>query len=316
MTTLTQIKSTIAEPLKQLDLRYRATLQSPVALVNEINDYLLARSGKQIRPLLVLLSAYAGHESLSQEMLDQKIELAITMEMLHNSSLMHDDVVDESELRRGRESVRHRWSNKIAVLCGDYYLALVMEILNRLNDISISQAINNTVIEMTEGELLQQQVSRTTNLDEENYNSVIYKKTASLMATCCEIGYAPLRDFGKHFGMAFQIRDDIMDYHPDAETGKPQGNDIRERKMTLPILKYLQMADCQERERVLELLKHEAINDEEADALVNKVADSGALTAAAQALNSEIAQARQALTQLKDSDYKTALYDLAGILAL
>lgn len=314
MTKLTRIKSTVSAPMQQMEKLYRETLHSPVALVNEINDYLLSRSGKQIRPLLVLLSAFAGDNKMSQHAIDQKVELALAMEILHNSSLMHDDVVDESELRRGRESVRHRWSNKIAVLCGDYYLALVMNLLNKVGDHHISQVVNNTVIEMSEGELLQQQVSRANDLSEDNYFSVIYKKTASLMAACCEIGYAPLREYGKNFGMAFQIRDDIMDYHPDSETGKPQGNDIRERKMTLPILKYLENASPEEASRVVDLLKKDDLSDSDADDLVSKVSQSGALSLSTKVLDDYIMKAKMSLDILEDSEYKSALSDLVELL--
>lgn len=316
MTTLTQIKTTIADSLQLMEQKYRATLNSPVPLVNEINEYILARSGKQIRPLLVLLAAHAGNKEMTRKLVEDKTNLAIAMEILHNSSLMHDDVVDESEMRRGRPSVRHRWSNKIAVLCGDYYLALVMNILNTVGDTNAEQVVNQTVIEMSEGELLQQQVSRNIDLSEKNYYDVIYKKTASLMATCCEIGHKALRSYGEHFGMAFQIRDDIMDYHADKETGKPQGNDIRERKMTLPMLKYLELADDKEQAHVIELLKHEEISDNEVEDLIGKVSASGAMELAANVLTEHIDKAKQALEVVEDSVYKSALKDLADQLKL
>lgn len=312
--TLQEIKSTISEPLSKMEEQYRRTLYSPVPLLNEINDYLLARSGKQIRPLLVILSAYAGIGELDENTMQEKINLAIAMEMLHNSSLMHDDVVDESELRRGRETVRQHWSNKIAVLSGDYYLARVMQILNEIGDSNISQIVNSTVIEMSEGELLQQQVSRNMDQNEANYYSVIYKKTASLMKACCQIGYDGLKTFGEHFGMAFQIRDDIMDYHTDKETGKPQGNDIRERKMTLPLLCYLKKASEEEAEKVLALLKKDTLTDQEADEVVAKVTASGALDDAHIILENKLEEARTELMQLPDSKYKMALNHLIDLM--
>lgn len=321
MNTLEEIKKTIAKPMQHFNDMYREQLHSTVALVNEINDYLMARNGKQIRPVLVMLSAEAGMAAnISQEEYDKyianKVKLAMAMEILHNSTLMHDDVVDESPLRRGRETIKQRWSNKIAVLCGDFYLAQVMNILNEVNDPDVCMMINRTVIEMSEGELLQQQVSHEKDLDEVNYYNVIYKKTASLMATCCEIGYQPLREYGHQFGMAFQIRDDIMDYHSDSETGKPKGNDIKERKMTLPLLCYLKRVDAETRENTLKQLRQDILEDEEADAIVDRVVKSGALEDAYKILKERIDKAKEALSVVNESKYKTALIKLADMLII
>ena len=321
MNTLEEIKKTIAEPMQRFNAKYREQLHSSVTLVNEINNYLWERNGKQIRPVLVLLSAAAGlEENMMQDeyekYITEKVDLALAMEILHNSSLMHDDVVDESPLRRGRETVKQRWSNKIAVLCGDFYLAQVMDILNKVNKKEISMVVDRTVIEMSEGELLQQQVSHEKDLEESNYYNVIYKKTASLMAACCEIGYQPLRTYGYEFGMAFQIRDDIMDYHSDKETGKPQGNDIKERKMTLPLLCYLKRVDDEMREFTLKQLKQDVLEDETADEIVNRVVESGALEDAYKILQKRISNAKESLKVVKDSKYKTALMDLADLLMI
>lgn len=320
MNAIEDLKKLMGNTLEKFNTRYAEQLHSMVPLVNEINEYLQARSGKQIRPLLLLASAEAGlvnqPQSRREELMEEKIQLAIAMEILHNSSLMHDDVVDESAVRRGQETVRQKWSNKIAVLCGDYYLAQVMDILNRIHNTPISHIVDRTVIEMSEGELLQQYISRTYDQSLENYCSVIYKKTASLMSACCEIGYASLKTYGEEFGMAFQIRDDILDYHDEKETGKPCGNDIKEHKMTLPLLCYLKQASQQEQQRIKDLFSNEVITDQTAAELVAQVTHTNALHQAHEILRQRIASARNNLTEIQDSPYKEALYNLAGSLIL
>lgn len=320
MNAIEKIRELIAPTLELFNKSYAEQLHSVVPLLNEINAYLLERSGKQIRPLLVLTSAEADLYGQTGEAYEKamatKIQLALAMEILHNSSLMHDDVVDESPLRRGRETVRQKWSNKIAVLCGDFYLAQVMNILNEINDRKISAIVDNTVIEMSEGELLQQQVSRTYDVNRDHYFSVIHKKTASLMASCCEIGCSKLKEYGEQFGMAFQIRDDILDYHPERETGKPCGNDIRERKMTLPLLCYLSLVDEAEQQWVKKVFEQDSLSDEEVNTLVEKVWNSGALDEAKKELHQRITKAQEALNVLVDSPYKSALFDLSTSLEL
>lgn len=320
MNAIETLRLLLKPQLTQFDQLYSSQMLSSVPLVNEINEYLRARSGKQIRPLLLLASAQAGlypgsgHEH--DKVMATKTKLALAMEILHNSSLMHDDVVDESALRRGQETVRQHWSNKIAVLCGDYYLAQVMAILNQVNDKEVSMIVDRTVIEMSEGELLQQQISRSYDQDEENYNNVIFKKTASLMGACCEIGYRMLREFGVQFGMAFQIRDDILDYHPESETGKPCGNDIKENKMTLPLLCYLQQNGKEEQIRVRQLFESGPVSDADARNLSERVRQSGALHLAHMKLSQRIQQAIEALKVLPDSPYRAALEQLSLSLSL
>lgn len=316
---LQPIQNIVAEQLSAFADEYRRQLQSSVTIINSINDYLTQRKGKMLRPLLTLLSAGAAHGSIA----DYKIQMAVALEMLHNSSLIHDDVVDESSLRRGMETVSHRWSNQIAVLAGDFYLAKVMHLLCLHASYEERDIVSRTAIEMSEGELLQQQASRNIDLSEENYMDTIYKKTASLMASCCEVGAwsstplsaAPsLREYGRLFGLAFQMRDDILDYSPETETGKPCGNDIKERKMTLPLIYFFHQTSSSIQQRLSALLKQPFIGDEEASEVVDMVHRSSALEQTRQTIRKVVDQAIAQLHSLTPSPYRDGLHQLTALL--
>lgn len=318
MTDLAQITHIVAPQLEAFEREYADQLHSSVKLANTITDYLNTRRGKQLRPLLTLLSAGACQGEITQH----SIKMAVAMEMLHNSSLIHDDVVDESSLRRGIPTVNNTWGNKIAVLSGDFYLAKVMTLLCRYASTEEMDVVNGTAVSMSEGELLQQQTAHSLNLDEENYIATIEKKTASLIASCCEIGslagdnkgYASLlRTFGLHFGLAFQMRDDMLDYMPEANTGKPYGNDIQERKMTLPLINYLATADPSRKEMLLKQIADGA-DEIIAMQIVAEISHSAAMQKTQERINSEIAVAIEAISPLPDSIYKQALIDLATLL--
>ena len=220
--TQNEIRQVVADQFRLFEEEYHRHTYSGVQLMQEVNDYVDRRSGKRLRPLLLLL-ADGGRDIVRAS------RLAAAMEMLHSASLMHDDVVDESTERRGQESVNGHWGNAVAVLCGDYYLSRVMNIMNELDEKEATRIVNNVVKEMCEGELIQQQYLRGGVFDKGSYMDVIYKKTAVLMRSCCELGNPLLREFGEHFGMAFQLRDDLMDYGT-------------EETKTLPPLKELQAA--------------------------------------------------------------------------
>ncbi len=214
---LTQLIQPIHHHFEAFQKEYRHRIHSSVPLLNEVEDYLNQFPGKQLRPLLVLLAAEA-----CGAMTKSHIVLATIVEMLHNATLMHDDVVDESDNRRGHDSVRRRWGNQVAVLCGDYYLAEVMATLHQIDDPTVTNIVSNTVCTMCEGEL-KQLANANRQLDEATYLDIIGSKTASLIATCCELGAyhigsrtaspyrEELRNFGHHYGIVFQIRDDMHD---------------------------------------------------------------------------------------------------------
>lgn len=193
---------------------YNEHLQSDVTLIGDINHHIASHAGKELRPMLVLLSA-------GEQINENTIRLAAAVEMLHNASLMHDDVVDCSDTRRGQPAVNNAWNNAIAVLCGDYYLARVMGIVSEIGDEESSKIINRTVVTMAQGELLQLSKHPC------DYYNVIYRKTASLMEACCELGCRKMKEFGRHFGMAFQLRDDWMDYEEEPSASKPSREELK-----------------------------------------------------------------------------------------
>ena len=208
---LSNIQEPILPQLKAVSEIYQQQLQSGVALIGEINSYNFQASGKLIRPTLLLLSAGTlDTEKVSQP---NTLNLAAAMEMLHNSTLIHDDVVDDDDMRRNQESIKHRWGNAVAVLTGDFYLAHVMKLLFDAGDKAIMQLVGNTVMEMSEGELQQLALHKEGKaITPDTYREVLRCKTASLMSTCCAIGNPALKEFGEHYGLAFQLRDDINDH--------------------------------------------------------------------------------------------------------
>lgn len=320
MSSLNEISSIISEPLAQFDKEYGNYLHSEVPLLQSITSFLLSRQGKHIRPMLTILSSGASLGSIPEK----KIKLAVGLEMLHNSSLIHDDIVDEAQMRRGIPTVNQRWGNKIAVLSGDFFLANVMHILCSNATPNEMNIVNRTAIEMSEGELLQQQTVRESDFSIDVYRNTIFKKTASLLATCCEIGClhdaidpsfpSMFQQFGYHFGMAFQMRDDILDYSPNIASGKLFGNDIKEKKITLPLIRLMEQASEGDKNFVWSLLKSEVIDDIQVEQLISLMNSRGALTTTRQDIKDEVDKAIEALQPIPSSQYKDGLVALANIL--
>lgn len=230
--TLHQLQSAVDTEYNDFCTRYHNFASSDVPLLREVEQYLSEHAGKQLRPLLVLLSAKA-----SQGRVEEKhILTAIAVEMLHNATLMHDDVVDESDQRRGSDSIRHRWGNQVAVLCGDFYLSQVLSILRDINEAPLADLFNQTVAAMCEGELRQLSLLSNHSNSEPDYLNVIGAKTANLMALCCQCGaydfnrhaFLPcsdtLRAYGYNYGMLFQIHDDLNDSNTNHDIQLPQRN--------------------------------------------------------------------------------------------
>ena len=212
--TQTEIRQVVADEFKLFEQEYHRNTYSTIGLMQEVNNYVDSRSGKRMRPLLVLL-CNGGRDNVRAS------RLAAAMEMLHSASLMHDDVVDMSTERRGQDSVNGRWGNQVAVLCGDFYLARVMMIMNELNDDDATRIVADTVKTMCEGELLQQQYLMQHRFDNSQYMDIIYRKTGALMTACCQLGDPRLRQYGVCFGTAFQVRDDLLDYESDDNSVLP-----------------------------------------------------------------------------------------------
>jgi octaprenyl-diphosphate synthase len=265
--SLARIISPVKTELRQFETHYREALKSHVGLVDAIVRYVARRRGKRIRPALVLLSA-----SACGSIRESTYRGAALVELLHTATLIHDDVVDDSATRRGFASINAVWKNKVAVLMGDYVLARGLLLALQNGDEQLLQSASEAVRRMSEGELLQIQKSRQLNIDEETYFRIIGDKTASLLAACCEIGaksttgdaalIARMRSFGEHLGIAFQIRDDILDYlGKESLIGKPVGGDLKEKKMTLPLIYSFTKAPAGVNRSILRLLKKGVTKD-------------------------------------------------------
>ncbi|MDD3742353.1 MAG: polyprenyl synthetase family protein, partial [Lentimicrobiaceae bacterium] len=239
MKVLEEIKIPVEAHLDEFEKAFRQSLKSNVLLLDRITRYLVKRKGKQIRPLFVFLSAgAAGNINASTQ------RAATLIELLHTATLIHDDVVDDSNERRGTFSINALWKNKIAVLVGDFLLSkgLLLSMDNR--DYELLRIVSNATREMSEGELLQIEKARRLDIEESVYFEIIRKKTASLIASCCASGAASagcseemvnkFYEFGELTGIAFQIKDDLFDYNHNANTGKPSGIDLKEKKLTMP----------------------------------------------------------------------------------
>jgi len=260
--SLSDITRTLDLELSKFNDVYKQSLKSKVALVDLITRYILKQKGKKIRPVLVLLSS-----KITNEINDRTYRGAILVELLHTATLVHDDVVDNAETRRGFPSINAVWKNKIAVLMGDYLLARGLMLAVESDDYDFLKVITNTVKRMSEGELLQISKTRRLNNDEETYFRIISDKTASLISTCCEIGaravtndlekIKAMKDFGENLGIAFQIRDDILDYIGTKKIfGKPLGGDIKEKKLTLPLIHALKNANSTESKKIISSIKN------------------------------------------------------------
>lgn len=260
MSKLDEIKAPINTELNLFESKFRDAMKSSVPLLDTIMTYIVKRKGKQIRPIFVFYCA-----KIFNGITDETYRGASLVELLHTASLVHDDVVDDSDERRGFFSINALWKNKIAVLVGDYLLSRGLLLSVQHKDYHLLEIVSNAVKEMSEGELLQIEKTRKLNLSEEIYYDIIRKKTASLIASCCAIGAASsgatsaqieqMRLFGEKIGIAFQMKDDLLDYG-DADIGKPTGIDLKEKKLTLPIIYTLNNADKATRKTIINTIKN------------------------------------------------------------
>jgi octaprenyl-diphosphate synthase len=244
----------------EFEKRFRDNMQSDVALLDKVTHYMIKRKGKQVRPMFVFLTA-----KMLGEITPKTYDAATLVELLHTATLVHDDVVDDANERRGHFSVNALWKNKIAVLVGDYMLSKILLLSLEKNNPDLLEVVARSVKEMSEGELLQIEKAKLLDITEEIYFDVIRKKTASLIATCCESAALSvdrkdirqtMKQFGEYVGIAFQIKDDIFDYGAPDKIGKPTGLDIRERKLTLPIIYTLNNSTPEVRKELINILKN------------------------------------------------------------
>lgn len=310
--TLDNLREPIRQELREFDRFFREAMRSRIGLVDLIARYIVRQKGKRVRPILVLLSAKA-----CGTVTEGTFRAATLVEILHTATLVHDDVVDDADTRRGFASINAVWKNKIAVLMGDYLLARGLLLSLESNDYYFLRSTSQAVKRMSEGELLQIQKSRQLNIDEETYLRIIADKTASLLSTCTDIGCASvsesetlrgvMREFGENVGMAFQIRDDLLDYlGRKSILGKPTGIDVKEKKLTLPLIIALRNADRKEARQALRIIRGGA-KQRDIAWIVEFVENNGGIDYARAKAEHYAALARQNLTALADSPARDAL---------
>jgi octaprenyl-diphosphate synthase len=306
----------IAEELKIFESRFKDSVKSNVPLLDRIMKYVVKTKGKQLRPMFVLLSA-----KMTGNINESTYRAASLVELLHTATLVHDDVVDESMERRGVFSVYALWKAKVSVLVGDYLLAKGLLLSLDNDDFKILQILSRAVKEMSEGELLQLEKSRSLNLDEDIYFRIITNKTASLLASACSAGaYSASKDleiaekmrlFGEKVGIAFQIKDDLFDYGKD-DVGKPTGNDIKEKKVTLPLIYTLNNVDKSLRKELIYIIKNQNRVKEKIDFVISKVEDAGGIRYATEKMNEYRNSALQILEDFPASETRETLADLVN----
>jgi octaprenyl-diphosphate synthase len=314
MSELNQIKKPIAGELASFEKYFHGVMKTNIPLLNLVINYLLRRKGKQMRPILVFLTAkLMGNPNPST------FTAAALIEILHTATLIHDDVVDESNERRGFFSINALWKSKVAVLLGDYLLAKGLLLAVNNKEYELLNIVAEAVKEMSEGELLQLKNSRKHSITREEYYEIIRKKTATLISCCSACGAKSvgmpdetvheMKLFGEMLGMAFQIKDDLLDYQINSFTGKPLGNDLREKKLTLPLIYALEQAEKPERNRILRIISHPARNQYRFDEVLRFVEQNGGIEFARNQMNEYCIQALKKLDSYQTGDVKTALHE-------
>ncbi|MGB6151524.1 MAG: polyprenyl synthetase family protein [Pricia sp.] len=313
MKIVSQIKQPVEQEMELFELKFRDAMSSQVALLNRITYYIVNRKGKQMRPMFVFLTAKLLNDGAVNE---RTYRGASVIELIHTATLVHDDVVDESNKRRGFFSINALWKNKIAVLVGDYLLSkgLLLSIDN--GDFDLLRIISVAVREMSEGELLQIEKARRLDITEEVYYDIIRQKTATLIAACCSLGACSVkpdspdvetfRKFGELCGMAFQIKDDLFDYGSKS-IGKPTGIDIKEQKMTLPLIYVLNNCSTSEKKWLINSVKNHNKDKKRVKEVIAFVKDHGGLDYAVQKMLSYKEEALELLAAYPSSEYKSAL---------
>jgi octaprenyl-diphosphate synthase len=287
-------------------------MKSSVPLLDKITTYIVKRKGKQIRPMFVFLSA-----QVSGEVNDSTHRAAALIELLHTATLVHDDVVDDSNERRGFFSVNALWKNKIAVLIGDFLLSKGLLLSLDNNDFHLLKIVSTAVREMSEGELLQIEKARRLDISEEIYFEIITKKTATLIAACCAAGTASVtgdqkaievaRSFGTLTGIAFQIKDDLFDFGTEENIGKPTGIDIKEKKMTLPLIYALNNCSWIEKRKIINIIKNHNEESEQVRVVIDFVIAKGGIAYANRIMHEYKAKALEILKQLPDNSARQSL---------
>lgn len=314
MPVLTRIKMPVEKEMAEFEAYFKKTMRSEIPLLNLILNYIIRRKGKQMRPLLVFLTA-----RLNGVISESTFVAATFIELLHTASLVHDDVVDDAHERRGALSINALWNSKIAVLVGDYLLSKGMLISVEKNRFDMLEIVSEAVKSMSEGELLQLQKARKLNIKEEDYFKIIISKTAALLSACTACGarsvtedpeiIQQMKDFGENIGIAFQIKDDILDYEGTGLTGKTVGNDIKEKKITLPLIHALEQAANSKKRHILTIVKNRKKTKDEINEVISFVSDYGGMEYAEIKMNQYRDKALAILDTYPDSGVKDSLKD-------
>jgi len=317
MSKLNQIKAPIAKEMNLFEGRFKESMKTSAPLLDTITRYIVKRKGKQIRPMFVFLSAH-----LTGEVTEKTYRAGILIELLHTATLVHDDVVDDSNERRGFFSLNAIWKNKIAVLVGDFLLSKGLLLSTENGDYRLLEITANAVKMMSEGELLQIEKARRLDIVEEVYFEIIKRKTASLIASCCACGAASngstdeviqlMSEFGEKIGIAFQIKDDLFDYENSHLIGKPTGIDIKEQKMTLPLIYALNNTDNSTRKKIIRIVKNNNNDPQKVAEVIEFVNRSGGLEYASRKMMEYKEAALKMLNTFPNSEYKTSLIDLVN----
>jgi octaprenyl-diphosphate synthase len=314
---LSQIQQPVTSELKEFHSRFKSYLKSDIKLVDYAIRFILSQKGKKLRPLLVLLAA-----KVSGEITDRSYRGASLVELLHTATLVHDDVVDKAEKRRGLPSLNKIWGNKISVLVGDFLLSKGLMISVDNKDYDLLGTITNTVKRMSEGELLQIYKAKKMDIDESTYFKIISDKTASLISTCCEIGarsatsdsqkIEAFRNYGEYLGIAFQIQDDILDFIGETKIfGKIQGGDLKESKITLPLIFALQNCSEEKRKEIKKILKR-GVTDKNIKDIVLFVKESGGIEYSQKVAHNYSDKAKECLNIFDETDEKKSLISLVN----
>lgn len=311
---LEEIKAPIAREMEEFEQKFRASMHTRVMLLDKIMNYIVKRKGKQMRPMFIFLSA-----GTCGKITESTFRAASLIELLHTATLVHDDVVDDANYRRGFFSINALWKNKIAVLVGDFLLSRALMLSVDHKEFDLLAIGTESIKEMSEGELLQMEKARHLDISEDVYFQIIQQKTASLIASCCAMGASSagsdaatvekMKTFGLRIGMAFQIKDDLFDYGDDG-IGKPVGIDIKEKKMTLPLIHALGKASWLEKRKIIGIVRNESEKAGKVKEVIDFVKKSGGIDYAKEAMDRYYKQALEILADFPDSPYKKSLAGL------
>lgn len=314
MAALTDIKKPVASEMREFESYFRRTLQSDIPFFHIILNNIIRRKGKQMRPLLVFLTA-----KLNGTITETSFVAATFIELLHTATLVHDDVVDDASERRGLPSINVLYNSKIAVLLGDYLLAQGLLISVEKQKFNMLGIVSDAVRQIVRGELVQLQKTRKLDIKEEDYFRIIRMKTAALISACTACGassvtddaetIARMKEFGEHLGVAFQIKDDLLDYTGDGLTGKREGNDIKEKKITLPLIHALRETGPLKRRQIIRILRRKKKGRKEISAVIDFVREHKGLEYAETKMKEYSDRAMRILDGYPDSETKSALIE-------